>query len=923
MVGLNSGGGTSTLTVSGTGSATVTTLQLSAATAIVNLDGGTLTANQIIDVDNSGVTANSNTTFNFNGGTLTADTGAVTAFMTGLSNAYVKSGGANIKTDVAITIGQNLLDFTTPSGGGLTKSGSGTLTLSGTNTYTGITLISAGKIAMGNASALQNSAFDTASVNGGLDVTGYPSLTLGGLTGSVDLSSTLITGYDSVTGLVLNPQTGITRTYSGIVSNGSGAMTLTKSGAGTQVLSGTNSYTGGTTVSAGVLLATKAAALPGYNSNGIDKVTFNGGTVGVQVGGSGWTTGDVDTLLGNATKTSGALGIDTTNGDLTQWVAFTTANLGSSLGLGKLGSGTLTLDTANSYTGATTITNGTLQVGASGAIPSGSGMGNVVFDSAPNTAIVDLNGNDVSINGLSQTNNSTTNRVVNNATSTSKTLTVGNADATSTFAGIIADNTGTGGTLALTKTGAGTLTLSGVNTYTGGTTVNAGTLSLPGSTGNGRIRGVMTVNANGTVVTTGDGTGLGYNNQMTSLVIDGGLLKASASDGHIWNLTGGVSMTGGELQTNAGLSSPTGNAFQWNRTALTTNASANTAVISGRINLRGDSGYANWAVSVADGTAAADLLVSAAITNSNGVVGLTKSGAGTMVLSGTNSYTGATTVNSGTLAVDGSLAAGSAVAVGGASATGTPTLSGIGTVNGTVTINAASGGAAGTLNPGTVGATGTLSTGAATLNGTLTIDINGAALDQLTVNGNLDLTGSSLAVNELAAPTAGPHTVVTYSGTLSTTFASIPPGYTVNYGSGTNDIITLTKSTSDYDTWGAPYGLTTGSEGGDLDGDGVKNQAEYAFGLIPNSGSSVNPITSPLNKATGKFSYTRRATPASTGLTYTVWTSVDLVTWTLDSTATSSQTVTGTAGEVQTVEATIPGTLPLTQSKLFIQVRAN
>ena len=47
-------------------------------------------------------------------------------------------------------------------------------------------------------------------------------------------------------------------------------------------------------------------------------------------------------------------------------------------------------------------------------------------------------------------------------------------------------------------------------------------------------------------------------------------------------------MTGGELQTNGGVSSPTGKTFQWNRTALTTNASGNSAVVSGRVNLRGD-----------------------------------------------------------------------------------------------------------------------------------------------------------------------------------------------------------------------------------------------------------------------------------------------------------------------------------------------
>ena len=109
VLGLNSGNWISTLTVSGTGSATLTKLQMSAGTATVNLDGGTLTANEIVDVNDVGVTGNSNTTFNFNGGRLTAGSGAVTAFMTGLSNAYVKSGGAKIDTGVGITIGQALL----------------------------------------------------------------------------------------------------------------------------------------------------------------------------------------------------------------------------------------------------------------------------------------------------------------------------------------------------------------------------------------------------------------------------------------------------------------------------------------------------------------------------------------------------------------------------------------------------------------------------------------------------------------------------------------------------------------------------------------------------------------------------------------------------------------------------------------------
>ena len=99
----------------------------------------------------------------------------------------------------------------------------------------------------------------------------------------------------------------------------------------------------------------------------------------------------------------------------------------------------------------------------------------------------------------------------------------------------------------------------------------------------------------------------------------------------------------------AGSAARTGKAFQWNRTALTTNASANSAVISGRVNLRGDWGYTNWAVDVADGTAPTDLLVSAAITG--GGVNITKSGAGTMTLTGSNTYTGNTTVTAGVLSL--------------------------------------------------------------------------------------------------------------------------------------------------------------------------------------------------------------------------------------------------------------------------------
>jgi autotransporter-associated beta strand protein len=202
---------------------------------------------------------------------------------------------------------------------------------------------------------------------------------------------------------------------------------------------------------------------------------------------------------------------------------------------------------------------------------------------------------------------------------------------------------------SITKLGAGTLTLTGSSNYSGGTFVDEGKLVLPGNGGNGRISGALTVDPDGTVETNGDGTGFGYNDQLTALTINGGLVRTDGQDCHIWNITGGVSMTGGELQTNGAVSSGTGRAMQWNRTALTTNASDNSAVVSGRVNLRGDWGYTNWAVTVAEGTAATDLLVSAAITG--GGVNITKSGAGTMALTGSNTYTGNTTVEEGVLSL--------------------------------------------------------------------------------------------------------------------------------------------------------------------------------------------------------------------------------------------------------------------------------
>ncbi|MCX6879634.1 MAG: InlB B-repeat-containing protein [Verrucomicrobia bacterium] len=102
----------------------------------------------------------------------------------------------------------------------------------------------------------------------------------------------------------------------------------------------------------------------------------------------------------------------------------------------------------------------------------------------------------------------------------------------------------------------------------------------------------------------------------------------------------------------------------------------------------------------------------------------------------------------------------------------------------------------------------------------------------------------------------------------------------------------------------------------DPDGDGLTNQQEFAFGLDPTTGASVNPITAPLDKPSHKFRYTRFK---DSGLTYTVWVSTDLQDWGTAPAAASEAVVT-TVNDIETVEVTL--TSPPDSAKLFVRVRA-
>jgi autotransporter-associated beta strand protein len=228
-------------------------------------------------------------------------------------------------------------------------------------------------------------------------------------------------------------------------------------------------------------------------------------------------------------------------------------------------------------------------------------------------------------------------------TSTPTVTLYGGGGSLSSQAVAIAANTSGG----LTFTGSATTTLSAANTYTGTTTVNGGTAALSYASGGvGTLRGPLTINPGGYVnLTVGDAIGYASGVCIPTINVNGGVINNgySGNNSYItnWTLTGGTATSSGggsyNFSTNYG---------------VTTYASTATSLISAGIVVRDAN---NMAFNVAQGTTASgvDLNVSGAITG--GTAGITKSGAGTMLLSGANTYTGPTTVGAGVLQITGSI----------------------------------------------------------------------------------------------------------------------------------------------------------------------------------------------------------------------------------------------------------------------------
>jgi len=245
---------------------------------------------------------------------------------------------------------------------------------------------------------------------------------------------------------------------------GSGGVSINGAVGGSRVLmSGNNDYLGGTTISTGTLSVGSRTALGGgflaITPSGTGVLDLNGQAL------------EVGALSGNSTavilsSTSGNASLMTTSSSNTTY-AGTIRNSSGVVGLTKAGSGILTLSGSNSNTGQTNVNGGVLALGNANALAGG---GTIAFGG-----------------GTLQYSGNNTQDYSSRIKTSGSSISIDTNGQNVTFAGVI-DSSNTGG---LKKSGAGTLLVNGVNTYTGNTVIETGTLG-----GNGTIAGLVTVGTN-------------------------------------------------------------------------------------------------------------------------------------------------------------------------------------------------------------------------------------------------------------------------------------------------------------------------------------------------------------------------------------------------------------------------------------------
>ncbi len=468
--------------------------------------------------------------------------------------------------------------------GSITKNGTNWLLLSGNNTFTGGVTVNSGTLAF-TSGALGST--------GAITVAGNVTLVWNG-TNTDDISGRLMFAEDVTTTLAIGNNNVPFATAFG---NGSAA-SITKTGLGTLTLTGDNTYTGGTRINAG----TVAFASGGLASSG--SVTV-GGTSTIQ-----WLDGNSEDISGRLVLSNGVITtLAIGNNDVTLATAFGT---GSTAAITKTGEGALTLTGNNAYTGGTRINAGTVAF-ANGGL---GGSGTITMGGAATVRWLEGNTQDISnrlsLNGMNVT------------------LDVGGNNVT------LASGMGGGSAASVTKAGTGAVTLTGWNSYTGGTIVSAGTLQV----GAGGTSGVLPAGG----------------------ITNDGLLIFDRSDNVTWsNLIGG---TGNLVKNGAGTLTLTGNSTY---TGLTTiNAGKLQVGSGGSTGTLGSGAVMNNGAIVFNRTGTVE--ISGEI---GGTGGVTKQNTGVVILSGNSTYTGVTTVSQGELSVTGGIPFSTVIIGGGATLSGT------------------------------------------------------------------------------------------------------------------------------------------------------------------------------------------------------------------------------------------------------------
>ncbi len=578
---------------------------------------------------------------------------------------------------------------------------------------------------------------------------------------------------------------------SGVINNNSAGAT-NKAGAGTLRATGTNTTNGAFNINAGTFEAGSDRAL-GWGS-AIGNTSVAGTTVasGAALDINGVTVNEVVTLNNGGLLTNSNL---TTAGTLSSGLA-----------------GVRVVDAGSGYTAAPTL--GFTGGGGTGATATAgvtSGALSSVTTTAAGTGFITPPTVTITGAGTLATASATISQLVLTGSGNQ----IGGA-------GTLAVNGIMTGTGTYSKVGAGVLNIgTGGSTFSGNATIESGTVNLNGqgvvnvSSGLGAMVGTRSITLNGGTLAFGTNNIFGNGGtaavaNLPTIVVNPGATLTTNN----YNVVGPITLNGGTL-TDSRTGAPGGYQAWELKGGVSTGGSAASLITSA--NGWGEHLVGTVTFNVADVTTGTDLTVATKLLNSsadNGsaVAGLTKTGTGTLVLNAANSYTGTTTVSAGTLGGTGSVAGPLAVA------------------------------ATGTIAPGA--SAGTFGAGNTTLAGTYACEIDGANKDTLAVTGNVDLTGSTLAITVLNAPTQATYPILTYTGTLTGTFATVtglPAGYSVAYQAGQ---VVITNAAGDaYSSWTAANGISGAGSNVDSDNDGIPNGIEFVIGGDPSGpGSSSSAL---------------------------------------------------------------------------------